>query len=747
MADCVVGMPLSGVTVQLLDSSGNIISTTTTDSEGDYKFSDLAPGKTYGVSEIVPSGYEHNDETIGTAGGSIVNAAFTGIALGDNVAAASYDFCDIQIPAQISGSVHIDNGSGASVSQLPTLAGVTINLLDSDGTVVATTTTNSSGQYTFTGIEPGDYGVQSVTPAAYFAESADVGSLGGTAADDTDITSVTLNPGANGTNYDFVVYPGGTISGFVFQDGPAIQLSQGATLTPAEVPLYRNGVFQPSDARLGGITLYLGDANGQLMLDNNLQPISAVTDSSGFYQFTGLAAGSYTVLEQLPDTQPNEINGLITAGTAGGIALNANTQLSPSVISSLAIPSSSTAIIQIPLGMGATSANNNFSVVVTQTPPPLVPPPPVIPPSPPQLPPIASAPPTGFVYMPPVSPISYVPPMQPITYQNFTVGGEGDMTLTWHLSVIDGGEPRESDDNQVQFSPADFNVNSWNGIDLSKSQWIVNTGKDDGTRKMVFGTPGAIPVYGDFAGDGKTRMGVFIDGEWFIDMNGNGVWDEGDLYCKLGGPGDVPVVGDWDGDGKDDIGVYGPAWTNDAKALAREPGLPKPHNAPTGAKKNHPPQAYEAAGQRSMKMGARGKLRADVVDHVFQFGHAGDVPVVGDWTGSGVRTIGVFREGVWYLDLNGDGKFGPGDVMANFGQPGDVPVVGDWNGTGMDSIGVFRNGKWILDTGHHFKEDATNQTRQLGDVGDVPVVGDWSGAGHTEIGVYHNGVLEKPGAN
>ena len=75
----------------------------------------------------------------------------------------------------------------------------------------------------------------------------------------------------------------------------------------------------------------------------------------------------------------------------------------------------------------------------------------------------------------------------------------------------------------------------------------------------MFGTPGAIPVYGDFVGNGTTQMGVFIDGEWFIDANGDGKWDDGDLYAKLGNAGDTPVVGDWDGDGKDDIGVFGPS--------------------------------------------------------------------------------------------------------------------------------------------------------------------------------------------
>ena len=38
------------------------------------------------------------------------------------------------------------------------------------------------------------------------------------------------------------------------------------------------------------------------------------------------------------------------------------------------------------------------------------------------------------------------------------------------------------------------------------------------------------------------------------------------------------------------------------------------------------------------------------------FGQAGDVRVVGGWTGTGHDRIRVFRDGVWFLDLNGNGQ-------------------------------------------------------------------------------------------
>ena len=82
---------------------------------------------------------------------------------------------------------------------------------------------------------------------------------------------------------------------------------------------------------------------------------------------------------------------------------------------------------------------------------------------------------------------------------------------------------------------------------------------------------------------------------------------------------------------------------------------------------------------------------------------------------------------------------GPGDIEAHFGQAGDIPVVGDWDGSGADSIGVYRHGTWYLDSHHTFKMDADVETRKFGDSGDKPVVGDFNGSGHTQIGVYHDG--------
>jgi hypothetical protein len=156
--------------------------------------------------------------------------------------------------------------------------------------------------------------------------------------------------------------------------------------------------------------------------------------------------------------------------------------------------------------------------------------------------------------------------------------------------------------------------------------------------------------------------------------------------------------------------------------------------------KNVPPEPEQAtSGQRLLKRTALGKFRKDLIDHVFQYGSRSDRPVTGDWNGDGVTTIGVFRNGNWYLDLDGDGRWTKSDALAQFGQPGDIPVVGDWTGDGRTNLGVYRNGTWYLDTNGNRVLDAEDKVVRLGEAGDIPVTGDWTGDGITEIGLYRPG--------
>ncbi len=239
--------------------------------------------------------------------------------------------------------------------------------------------------------------------------------------------------------------------------------------------------------------------------------------------------------------------------------------------------------------------------------------------------------------------------------------------------------------------------------------WVLNA---DGSQQMNVppdiqcafgGIPGDIPISGDWTGDGYTKIGIYrpSNGLFILDSNGNGVMDAGDAVFNLQigeAAGDVPVVGDWNGDGRSKVGYFrqGFLWILDTNG-------------------NH---VFEQG-----------------IDQVFSFGGVtGDVPVVGDWTGTGISKIGVFRQGfLWALDANGNGTLdgtGPGQdlVFPYGGIAGDVPVVGDWAGTGVSQVGIFRQGfLWALDANGDRQIDSGDYVFGYGGLpGDRPVVGRWS---------------------
>jgi hypothetical protein len=111
------------------------------------------------------------------------------------------------------------------------------------------------------------------------------------------------------------------------------------------------------------------------------------------------------------------------------------------------------------------------------------------------------------------------------------------------------------------------------------------------------------------------------------------------------------------------------------------------------------------------------------------------VPVAGDWRGRGATKLGFFRPstGEWFLDRNNNRSWNgcKRDLcISSFGAPGDIPVTGDWVGSGVSHIGVFRpsSGEWFLDLNGNGAWDGPVIDRHIAGYGhsdDIPISGKW----------------------
>lgn len=234
---------------------------------------------------------------------------------------------------------------------------------------------------------------------------------------------------------------------------------------------------------------------------------------------------------------------------------------------------------------------------------------------------------------------------------------------------------------------------------------------------VSFGQPEDLPVVGRWSSNGSTQVGAFnpATGSWRLDINGNGVWDGCAVdMCvnSFGQPGDLPVARRINGADKSIIGTFTPKKT----IFSRRKRIVK-----------------EALW--NFDLNANGASDDCSAAQCNTFGGEDALPIVGDWNGTGEEEIGVFfpKRGQWRLDANGDGNLNNCHVdacLGKFGAKGDLPVAGDWDGTGRVRIGVFRprTGEWLLDMNGNGKFDGCGADKCLGPFGhpdDLPATGKW----------------------
>jgi hypothetical protein len=232
-----------------------------------------------------------------------------------------------------------------------------------------------------------------------------------------------------------------------------------------------------------------------------------------------------------------------------------------------------------------------------------------------------------------------------------------------------------------------------------------------------FGQPDDLPVAGSWSGNGASNIGTFnaATGSWRLDTNGNGVWDGcavDTCVNAFGQPGDLPVTRELSRLNGNIIGTFRPRTVTFVKG-----------------------RRVVKRGLWNFDLNANSTFDGCSADECDTFGTLDALPVVGDWNGTGQEEVGVFlpRKGLWYLDSNGNGTLDRCRVdtcLGKFGTRGDLPVVGDWDGTGKVRVGVFRSstGEWLLDMNGNGRFDGCKVDAcpgPFGHPGDLPVVGKW----------------------
>jgi hypothetical protein len=322
------GPGIGGVTVELLNSTGtSVLETTTTNSSGLYSFTGLAAG-VYEVKFVSPTGYGLSTEGVGS--NAAVNSSAnqtTGITAQITLTAGEADH-NVEaglVPggsagtgsATIGNTVWLDtNGNGLDDNSEKGVAGVTVDLLNATtGAIIATTTTNASGTYSFTSLPTTTtYEVQFIAPTGDSFTTENV-----TPATSGEINSVASSSGLTGP----ITLTNGEVDNNV---------NAGLTVPKASIgdivwlDTNKNGLLTTGESGVGGVTVELLNSTGTSIL------ATTTTNSSGGYEFTGLNAGVYEVKFLAPTGDT-----FTTQGVGSNAAINSSANQTTGITSTITL--------------------------------------------------------------------------------------------------------------------------------------------------------------------------------------------------------------------------------------------------------------------------------------------------------------------------------------------------------------------------------------------------------------------------
>jgi protocatechuate 3,4-dioxygenase beta subunit len=292
------GQPIPGIEVRAFTSAGRLAGVARTSVTGKWLIQGLSPGN-YFVATSNNQGFLNEvynnipcEPFCNPLEGSPIAVSGTGTISG-------IDFA-LEAAASISGQVRL----GATPQ-----ANVPVELYGAVGNLVRTTTTDPGGNYSFAGLAAGRFYVRTRDTAGRADALWNGLPCLGTACNVRNGTPIDLAAGGSQTGIDLVLTNPATISGTV-------------TRLPGSTPM-------------SGVTI-------QLLASTGAVALTATTNASGNYSFTGLPAGTYRLVTRntpgvvdvaWPSTPCpsacNGLNGSTITVTAGGSATGRNFALDP----------------------------------------------------------------------------------------------------------------------------------------------------------------------------------------------------------------------------------------------------------------------------------------------------------------------------------------------------------------------------------------------------------------------------------
>jgi len=129
----------------------------------------------------------------------------------------------------------------------------------------------------------------------------------------------------------------------------------------------------------------------------------------------------------------------------------------------------------------------------------------------------------------------------------------------------------------------------------------------------------------------------------------------------------------------------------------------------------------------------RNQLSSGFADYTMLYGNPGDLPIVGDWTGNGTDSPGMYRPSTQSFYLVSDemcncSLYSDYNFQLSHGS-NNYPVAGDWLGDGYSSIGLYNtNNPYSFIIRKAIGDSTINYN--LGPLpsaqpGDLPVAGHW----------------------